>query len=386
MKNKVLILADYYLPGFKAGGPIRSLENITQHLGDEIDFVVLTNDRDYGDKQAYSGIDMRTPQRVGKSQVNYLSKCERLIFSMHRTIKSSDAKVIYLNSVFSFFYTIQVLLLRRVGYLKGYKIIIAPRGEFSQGALNIKTVKKKAFLLFSKMFGFYKDVLWQASSYHEQEDIRRVIHRNAIVAIVPNIPNVDKSQPNVGRDKRAGVLNVVFLSRISRKKNLLFAIESLKALSGIVNFHVYGPLEDQEYWRRCLVVAEALPDQINFSYKGIVTPPSIKETLSKYDLFYLPTFGENFGHVVFEAIASGCPILISDTTPWRGLEKLRIGWDIDLQEKDRFKAVLQELIDMPKEAHQQYVKNAMNYASQYANDPHILQANRVLFQDKSIGV
>jgi len=384
MKNKVLVLADYYLPGFKAGGPIRSLENITQYLGSEIDFVVLTNDRDFGDKQPYSGIDTQTLQKVGCSQVKYLSKRQRLIFSMLRTIRTCDAKVIYLNSVFSFFYTIQVLLLRRLGCLKGVKIIIAPRGEFSQGALNIKKAKKKVFLLLSKIFGFYKDVLWQASSYHEQEDIRRVIHRNAIIAIVPNIPNVDKTHHIVGQDKRPGVLNIIFLSRITRKKNLIFAIESLSELTGEVNFHVYGPLEDHEYWRRCLMAAEVLPDNIQFSYKGIVTPPSIQETLSKYDLFYLPTFGENFGHVVFEAISSGCPILISDTTPWRDLEKLGVGWDIDLQEKDRFTTILQELVDMPKEAHQSYVENAIKYASQYANDPHILRANRVLFQNECV--
>ncbi len=379
-----MVLADYYLPGFKAGGPIRSLENITQFLGDEIDFVVLANDRDYGDRQPYSGIDTRTLQKVGRSQVKYLSKRGRLIFSMLKTIKSYDAKVIYLNSVFSFFYTIQVLLLRRLGRLKDIKIIIAPRGEFSQGALNIKKTKKKFFLFFSKIFGFYKDVLWQASSYHEQQDIRRVIHRNAIIAVVPNIPNVDRDHVIIERNKQVGKLNIVFLSRISRKKNLQFAIESLRKLEGDINFHVYGPLEDQEYWRRCLSLAETLPENIHFSYKGIVAPPSITETLSKYDVFYLPTFGENFGHVIFEAISSGCPILISDTTPWRGLEKLGIGWDIDLQQKDEFLAKLQALVEMPKEAHQQYVKNAVDYASQYASDPHILRANRVLFQNECI--
>ena len=386
MKNKVLVLADYYLPGFKAGGPIRSLENITQYLGGEIDFVVLTNDRDYGDRHPYSGVDTRVQQQVGYSQVKYLSKRERLILPMLRTIRFYDVNVIYLNSVFSFYYTIQVLFLRRIGCLKGVKIIVASRGEFSQGALNIKKMKKKTFLFLSKIFGFYKNVLWQASSYHEQEDIRRVIHRNAIVAIVPNIPNVDQDHQVVQRNKQPGHLNIVFLSRITRKKNLLFAIESLRTLKGDVHFHVYGPIEDQEYWRRCLIIAEVLPANIHFSYKGIVAPPSIQETLGKYDVFYLPTFGENFGHVVFEAISSGCPILISDTTPWRGLEKLGIGWDIDLQEKHQFIEQLQILVEMPKAQHQEFVNNARNYASRYANDPHILRANRVLFQHECVNL
>lgn len=384
MKNTVLVLADYYLPGFKAGGPIRSLENITESLGGTVDFIILTNDRDYGDRQAYPAIDTKTPQSVGNAQVVYLSKRQRFLWPMLRIMKKQDANIIYLNSVFSFFYAIQILLLRRMGCFKGIKIIIAPRGEFSQGALALKKTKKKIFLFFSKMLGFYKKVLWQASSPHEQEDIRRAVHRDALIAIAPDIPRIHKSVIMQNRPKKPGVLHIVFLSRISRKKHLLFAIESLKTVVGTVHFHVYGPLEDPEYWRCCQRAADSLPSAIDFTYKGVVPPEAILETLSAYDLFYLPTLGENYGHVIFEALASGCMILVSDQTPWRDLQKQGVGWDCSLQDAGRFATILQEMVDMPETVYRPYSQNAIAYAAQHANDPDILRANKKLFNSKVI--
>src|SRR5215813_4412202 len=55
-RTGVLVFADYYLPGFKAGGPIRTLANIMEQLGDEFEFRIVTRDRDYGDRSPYPGI------------------------------------------------------------------------------------------------------------------------------------------------------------------------------------------------------------------------------------------------------------------------------------------------------------------------------------------
>ena len=72
-KPRVLILADYFLPGFRAGGPIRSLANLVEQLGDEFHFRIITRDRDFGERQAYSDTAANQWQPVGKAQVNYLS-------------------------------------------------------------------------------------------------------------------------------------------------------------------------------------------------------------------------------------------------------------------------------------------------------------------------
>ena len=50
--------------------------------------------------------------------------------------------------------------------------------------------------------------------------------------------------------------------------------------------------------------------------------------IARSDVFLLPTGGENFGHAIFEALSCGVPVLISDQTPWRGLEAIarRLGF------------------------------------------------------------
>ncbi len=46
-KPQVLVFIDWYKPYFKAGGPVRSMVNLVDHLADRIDFHIVTGDRDY---------------------------------------------------------------------------------------------------------------------------------------------------------------------------------------------------------------------------------------------------------------------------------------------------------------------------------------------------
>ena len=66
---KILITCDYYLPGWKAGGPIRSLSALVEYLGDEFQFKVITRDRDFGDSKPYAGVEINKWQKVGRTEV-----------------------------------------------------------------------------------------------------------------------------------------------------------------------------------------------------------------------------------------------------------------------------------------------------------------------------
>src|ERR1019366_8134603 len=77
MKPSVLVMADHYLPGTKGGGPIRSIANLVDALGEEIDFRIVTRDRDLGDGAPYPSVTPNTWMEVGKARVVYLSP-ERL--------------------------------------------------------------------------------------------------------------------------------------------------------------------------------------------------------------------------------------------------------------------------------------------------------------------
>jgi glycosyltransferase involved in cell wall biosynthesis len=101
--------------------------------------------------------------------------------------------------------------------------------------------------------------------------------------------------------------------------------------------------------------------------------------MAEHKLFLIPTLGENFGHVIFESLAVGCPVLISDRTPWRGLEEKGVGWDVPLGDVARFRAILQECVDMDSEAYASLSQRARGYAVQYEQDSSVLDTYRVMF-------
>ena len=104
----------------------------------------------------------------------------------------------------------------------------------------------------------------------------------------------------------------------------------LKGVQGDITFNIVGPFEDPKYVQTCRKVCEDLAPNINVCFHGEVDHVRVHEILSSNHLFFLPTRGENFGHVILEALLAGCPILLSDQTPWKGLENFGIGWDIPL--------------------------------------------------------
>jgi glycosyltransferase involved in cell wall biosynthesis len=93
----------------------------------------------------------------------------------------------------------------------------------------------------------------------------------------------------------------------------------------------------------------------------------------------LPTFHENFGHVFIESWSNGCPVIISDQTPWRNLEEKGIGWDISLKEKSKFIKAIEEAASMNQEDYSRMSEAAFDFAKSFRENPAVLEANRKLF-------
>ena len=85
-KLKVLCFCDFYLPGYRAGGPIRTIANMVLNLGDEIDFHIVTRDRDFGSNEPYRGVAIDAWNTVGKAKVFYASPASLSSGAMRRRI------------------------------------------------------------------------------------------------------------------------------------------------------------------------------------------------------------------------------------------------------------------------------------------------------------
>src|SRR5207248_5639580 len=97
----ILIAIESYLPGWKYGGPVRSLSALVEALGDEFRFKIVTRDRDFKEKQAYPDVVPNRWQRVGKADVLYLTPRDLSLRSFQKVIAEVATQVIYLNSFFS---------------------------------------------------------------------------------------------------------------------------------------------------------------------------------------------------------------------------------------------------------------------------------------------
>lgn len=336
-RKSVLCFVSYYLPGFKAGGPIRTIQNMISHLGDEFELKIVTKDRDIGDLSSYPGVLHGEWISHDCWKVVYLPSRHLNLKTLTAVLEKESFDVVYLNSFFDFNFTIKPLVLRKLGLFSGVPVILAPRGEFSRGALGLKSFKKKIFIKLSILFGLYKSVTWQASSELEKKDIINAL------GVLPSSILVAKDLP-VLRDTECVTsssfilrdVRLVFLSRISPMKNLEFTLKVLSRIKAILIFDIYGPIEDEVYWVRCLELIEKLPSNIRVAYCGEVTPDQVGHTFSRYDLFFFPSLGENYGHVIAESLSVGTAVLTSDKTPWSDLEDEELGWNFSLTEESLF--------------------------------------------------
>ena len=119
-------------------------------------------------------------------------------------------------------------------------------------------------------------------------------------------------------------LKLVFISRITPIKNLLFLLSILRNCSNKIQFDIYGPISDINYWKKCTDLISKMPPNIKVSYLKEIHADLVSETFSKYHLFALPTLGENFGHVIIESLFAGTPVVLSDKTPWESSNDLSL--------------------------------------------------------------
>ena len=379
MRKKILILTDYYLPGVKGGGPIQSIRNMVDNLADEFDFYILTSDRDFGDNRSYNNIKTDVWLQVGKAKVYYTDKSKLSFRKLDNILNKFAYDIIYLNSFFSYKFSIMPILLKRVNRISA-KIVLAPRGEFSPGALGLKSNKKKLYIQLSKIIKMYTDVRWHATAITEKKDIESIFGEKVNIFIAGNLTGTYKGlQFKRSIEKKKNELKVVFISRIHPKKNLKQALVFLKSLKGNIKFNIYGPIEDKSYWDECKEVIEDLPKTISVSYKGVINHDKVTSVFKSHHVFLFPTLGENFGHVIYEALISGCPVIISNQTPWRNLESIQVGWDIDLSDKNKFIRSLQTCVDMGRDDYTIISKNAFYYGIKKANKRDNITNTSMLF-------
>ena len=314
----ILCLVEHYLPSYRWGGPVRTISNFVNKLGNEFDIRIICRDRDFKDNKSYTNIKIDQWNLVGKAKVFYASNKIISLAGIYNLIKKTPHHIIYLNSFFSFYFSIIPLLIWKFFYISNSPCLLGPRGEFSKNALRLKSIKKFFFIYLVKFFNFYKKIYWLASTNLESKDIQEALNI-PVKKIYIAQDLISNSQESVRSNfvKKNNYLRIIFLSRISPMKNLDFLLKVLLRVKSTLELFIYGPKEDLDYWKKCLKLINKLPFNIKVTIKEELTYDKVANTFSQFDLFAFPTKGENFGHVIIESLLAGTPVLLSDKTFWR---------------------------------------------------------------------
>lgn len=344
-KPKVFLNVGTYLPGYRGGGPTQSIKNLVKALSDDFEFYIFTANHDLGIKEPYDTVESDKWNKYDGVNIFYSSDKNKKR-NLNKILKKQTFSIIFLNSFFNTD-TIRVLILRRQLKLST-PIILMPRGELSEGALNIKKTKKMFYLNVVRTIGLLKGIKYLTTANDEYEQVHKLLHTDKVYK-VSNIPNTKKELTL--NTKEDGHLKIVFLSRITPKKNLDYALETLKGCKEKITFDIFGIIEEMSYWKKCQEIIKTLPNNISVNYQGELPNEEVISTLSKYDLFYFPTKSENYGHVISEALQASIPVLISDQTPWKKLEEKELGWEYPLRESKFFSSKIDELSLLNKENH-----------------------------------
>ena len=363
-KKDILIIMGRYLPGYRDGGPVRSIKNLVDYLGKEYNFKILTYDRDHGDTEPYPNIRVNDWNRVGNADVYYVAPgkfTRKVIVDL-----SNKSDLVYVCGCFSD-YSINTLIANRLKKIK-VPVVVAAMGLFSLGALQIKALKKKIFISVFNFLGMFKNIYWSATSLMEQEDIANVTNtEKSRIYIAEDLPRTVQKD-RITKNKRKGYIKVVFISRFSPEKNLKQAIKILQQVNCQTDFIIYGPDENKAYWSECQKELTKLPGNVKWEWKGNLESEQVVDTLKQYDILLFPTKGENFGHVIQEALSAGCPCIISDQTPWQDLEVQGVGYVFPLDRNNLFVNAIEKYAAMDKVEFQSVVDKTHNYAVKVSND------------------
>jgi glycosyltransferase involved in cell wall biosynthesis len=358
MRNHFDVLVfSFYPPAYIAGGPVRSIEAIIDYTRNDINYLVYSQDKfnSYSDKINYE-YDLNNPKILTYEHLSFIG--------VFKLIRKYRFNYIYLNSLFSFK---QVLYSVIFSWIFGVKIVISIRGQIEDGAMSNSSNKKKIYLFIFRMIFKNSISKFHSTCISETSNISKKLRVSSDNIIqISNLRKIKTSYINSFSSKTSdGYFNVIFYSRIVPKKNLLQLLNLLYHSNlKSVRLDIYGNIEDISYWQKCLNVIQDNEDNINIlvTYKGIIENVYLYEVLSQYNVFIFPTLSENYGHVIIEALMSGIPILVNNTTPFSNdILKFNIGHVIDFNDSFAFYTAMTSCMNMSDDDYVLIKKRILNY-------------------------
>lgn len=213
----------------------------------------------------------------------------------------------------------------RVARRFGTPLVVSPRGTLSEWAIQSGSAVKTFFWPLVQRPALAATTCFHATARSEYEDIRRMGFKQP-VAVISNGVDI----PSLTAKPAGGLRTLLFLGRIHHKKGLDMLLPAWGAVQARFpdwRLRIAGPDNDGYLKKMQVLGVELGLERIEFC--GPVYGDEKWRTYGEADLFILPTYSENFGIAVAEALASGTPAIVTKGAPWEGLVEQDAGWWID---------------------------------------------------------
>jgi glycosyltransferase involved in cell wall biosynthesis len=364
---------------------MRMVANFAARFRDRYDFFVVTRNYDSrSNRRPFTEVNSNCWQDHEDAKVFYVpdGRWSRALCS--RLFDDVDPAVVFLNSIFST-PVVKFLLTRRFGRARNVPVILAPCGELAHEALHIKSHRKRAFLALAKAFGLYSGIIWKSSTEVESSEIRRHFGQKITVRTAPDLPSPARPMSEEADSKAVktpGSVSLTFVARIVRIKNLHYLLEVLARIEhGSVKLTIVGPVEDREYWAKCQKLIDSLPQNIQVEITGPVQHEAVSDILTGSHFLVHPTLNENFGYVLLEGLAAGCPVIVSDRTSWRGITEQNAGFVLPLDDEDVWLETIERCICMDAASYRDMSIGARHFAEHFVAAPELDASMESLVQE-----
>jgi len=348
---KLFITYEYFLPAYKAGGPVQSLANLVANYS-HADIYIYCRNTDLDG----TILDVKANQWVqfnSHTKVFYASdKAEVTVYDLLTEI---NPDVVFINGIFSPAFNLKPLL-----WSGDANKVVSARGMLHPGALSQKSLKKKIYLAAYKLLGLHKKCVFHVTTQEEKQYVTDAFGNGEKVYVAPNFPNVIDKLPVAQKESRK--LKLVTIALISPMKNIKLVLEALGKCSSSITYDIYGPVKDAAYWQECQQLIATMPNNICVQYHGAVTPDKVLNTLADYHCMIQPSKSENFGHALYEALAAGKLVITSHYTPWNNLEEANAGFNVDINNIQAITDAIEKMASLNNEAY----TDSSNAAAQYA--------------------
>lgn len=301
-----------------------------------------------------------------KVKVQLISKSKFYTFyskELNSEIKNLDVDVFHGNGLWQY----PVHCMSKIALKRKIPYIISPHGMLEPWSLSQGKFKKQLALKLFQYKDLAKAACIHATAPIEVDNIRALGFKNPI-AMIPIGVRIDEF-PKQTPEKESPLKKILFLSRIHPKKGIENLIEAWSLIdSSLKNkwkIEIVGNGE-QNYIQilREKIVTANLSSQIEIKQPvfGIEKIKLFREA----SLFVLPTFCENFGLVIAEALASYTPVITTKGAPWEDLEIFNCGWWINIGVEPLKEVLEQALLTKESKLHQMGVNGRKLIEEKYS--------------------